>query len=91
MTLREKLKSAEQICRDLADHLERGFAPKAKSLKELLRTSEGIPGPADVTDRTVYNTVEAVLESDRFSVTVVAKLQAMIEGIDTSVGQIVAE
>lgn len=86
MTLREKVKAAEHLCRELADHLEQGFAPKTRSLNKLLVDQE--EGVAVVTDRTLYNSVQTVLASDRFTREISGKLEAMIAGIDESVSEI---
>ena len=54
LTLREKLRDAAHVARELIEHLELGFVPKVHELRKLSRQHDpasGLPPVADVTIR----------------------------------------
>lgn len=89
MTLREKFTGAERMCRELVDHLERGFAPRAKSLVKLVRPEkDGTEIDMDVEDVTVRNHAALVVESDDFARALYEKLGEYLAAIEESVGKL---
>lgn len=88
MSLREMLRDAERLCRDLADHLERGYAPKAQALGKLLRSEAGGGWNDDVTDRSIYDHVDLVLSSHAFTERILHRIRDLLRGIDSSVADI---
>ena len=90
LTLREKFTDAERLARELIEHLEQGFVPKAQSLIELVRPARSGTPAADVEDTTVRNTVSRVLETESFTNEVYAKLERYAKAIETEAGRVVS-
>ena len=88
LTLREQLRDAERLGRELADHLERGFAPKAGALAKLIRPKTGGEWNHDVADKTLHHTVQQVLDSHRFTATLMKRFRGLLKAIDESVSEI---
>lgn len=88
MSLREMLRDAERLCRDLADHLERGFAPKAQALARLLRSDPAGPLNEGVSDRSVYDHADLVLGSHAFTERILHRIRDLLKAIDSSVSDI---
>lgn len=85
MSLREMLRDAERLCRDLADHLDRGFAHKAQALGRLLRSDASGDWNEGVTDRSVYDSADLVLSSHAFTERILRRIRELLRGIDSSV------
>ena len=90
--LRERVKVAMRLNRDLIEHLELNFAPKAHALRKLLRDPKPVaaadagggspaPEPEQVTDRAVRSKVDTLIESDRYSRDLRDRLHAYCESI----------
>lgn len=90
LTLRELLRDAEVVGRELADHLERGFAPKTGDLALLIcPKSDGELNHA-LEDGTLYHTIRQVLDSHQFTEILIARFRQLLKAIDRSVSRISA-
>ena len=88
LSLREMLRDAEQLCRELADHLERGFAHKADILAKLIHSRPGSRVRYDVKDITLHHNTQFVLESDKFTQKLVDRFRELLKAIDASMHEI---
>lgn len=86
-TLREQFTHAEQLTKELVDHLEHNLLPKIHDLKKLVQTE--LKGEAVVEDITVRNHASDVLESARFADEVSDKMTAYFTSINQSVARII--
>ena len=67
LTLREKLIEAERLLRELTDHLERGFIPKAHETRRLARRANEPENQDDIKDVTIRSSADVLLRSDDYS------------------------
>jgi hypothetical protein len=67
LTLREKFIEAEKITRELIDHLERGFIPKAHELRRLARRANEPDHQDEIKDVTIRSSSNALLQSDDYT------------------------
>lgn len=88
LTLREKLIEAEKLSRELIDHLERGFIPKAHELRRLARRANEPEHQDEVKDVTVRSTVDQVLQSDDYTRQLCQRAGQLLAGIDRDVSGI---
>jgi len=79
------LRDAERLRRELADHLQRGFAPKADALAALTDLALQNDPDSVAEDITVYNGVKTVLDSDEFSRTILKRFRKLLNAVDTAV------
>ncbi|MBC7816211.1 MAG: hypothetical protein IAG10_04865 [Planctomycetaceae bacterium] len=86
-TLREQFTNAEQLTKELVDHLEHNLLPKIHDLKRLVQTE--LKGEAVVEDITVRNYAEHVLESARFADEIGGKMTTYFTSINQSVARII--
>ncbi len=91
LTLREMFKDAERLTRDLIEHLDQGFHPKAHQLHRLVRPTDTEAFDARVEDVTVRNHVLRVLESEEYTEKLYEKLQQYYLAIDKVASRIVDE
>ncbi len=89
LTLREKLRDAEHVLRELAEHLEQGFIPKVHELKKISRQPDPASGAAPVADVTIRSYVSGVVESDRFTGGLVESLEKYLNAIQKDVSEVV--
>ena len=89
LTLREKLRDAERVLRELTEHLEMGFIPKVHELKKLSRQHDPASGLPPVADVTIRSYVSAVVESDRFTGGLVESLDNYLNAIQKDVSEVV--
>lgn len=88
MPLRDVFTEAEQLARDLVDHLENGFLPKVSGLKELVEVDERGIGSEDIHDVTVRNHSAQLLERARFADGLYSRFDECIKTIDEKVSRI---
>lgn len=88
MPLRDRVREAEQLVRELADHLERGFIPKIHEARRLTRGGGHDPGEV-VMDSTVRSTVDSALASHEYSLELIRKLERFLSSIDREFQQLV--
>lgn len=86
-TLREQFTHAEQLTKELIDHLEHSLLPKIHDLKKL--TQSDLKGETHAEDVTMRNHASNVLDSVRFAEGVGEKLTAYFTSIDQAVGGII--
>jgi len=67
LTLREKLIEAERLMRELSDHLERGFVPKAHETRRLARRANEPENQDEIKDVTIRSSADNLLRSDDYS------------------------
>jgi len=89
LTLRETFTEAERLTRELIEHLDQGFAPRAHQMVRLVRPTESEAHPANVTDVTIRNQSAQILESENFTEQISQKLEKYSTTIDDSVARIV--
>ena len=86
-TLREQFTNAEQLTKELVDHLEHNLLPKIHDLKKIAQME--LKGEAVAEDVTVRNHASNVLESARFADEVSDKMTAYFTSISQSVTRII--
>lgn len=86
-TLREQFTHAEQLTRELTDHLEHNLLPKIHDLKKL--TQSDLKGEAVVEDVTMRNHAFRVLESVQFADNLSDKMTAYFTSINQAVSGII--
>jgi hypothetical protein len=88
LTLRQKLSEADKLVRELIQHLEQGFIPKAHALRRTARQGADTLEQGEVTDLTIRSTVDTVLASDQFSRQVARKLDEFLVAIDRDIQRV---
>ncbi len=89
LTLHEKFNQLEHLSRDLIQHLEKGFLPKATKLSLLLKKkAQEDDNEEEVKDITVRNQVHVLLDSERYTDQLYRKISAYCESIDRSISEI---
>lgn len=86
-TLREQFTHAEQLTKELVDHLEHNLLPKIHDLKKLVQTE--LKGEAVVEDITVRNFASTFLESAHFADEISGKMTNYFNSINQSVARII--
>lgn len=90
LTLREKLRDAARITRELIEHLELGFVPKVHELRKLSRQHDPASGLPPVADVTIRSYVSGVLESDRFTAGLNDSLENYLHSIRKDVSDVIS-
>ena len=85
--LREKFTHAEQLTKELIDHLEHNLLPKIHDLKKL--TQADLKGEVVVEDVTMRNHAFHVLESVEFADNLSHKMTAYFTSINQAVAEII--
>jgi uncharacterized protein YqiB (DUF1249 family) len=88
LTLRELFTAAERQARDLVSHLDLNFQPKLNSLRKLVRVGKE-ESTTRVSDVAIRNQAAQVLESERYTAQLYARLEEYAEAIDEQVKGIV--
>ena len=91
LTLRELFIDAERLTRELIEHVEQGFLPKAHSLEKLVRVGLEENALDDVRDVTVRNRASELLESEKFTGELCERAEKYFAAIDASVNRILEE
>jgi len=86
MTLRDKLNEAERLMRELMDHLDNGFIPKARSLGRSLQ--EYGNDVSLISDTTVRQQAAEIIDSNRYSEQLYKKVGKLLASIDEDVSSI---
>jgi len=84
-TLREKLSESDKLARELIHHLESGFIPKVHGLRRTARHGNDPAEQDEITDATIRNQVETVLESHDFGRKVADQLRIHLDAIDREI------
>jgi len=87
-TLREQFTNAEQLTKELIDHLEHHLLPKIHDLKKLVQME--LKGETVVEDITMRNHASRVLESARFAGEVGDKMTTYFTSINEAVTRIIS-
>lgn len=82
MTLRDRLIEAERLTRELVQHLDQGFVPKAHQLRRVARQGNE-SGHDEITDLSIRSTVDRTLEADDFTRLMGDQLSLFLESIDS--------
>ena len=85
LPLRERLKHAEQLTRELVEHFEQGFVPKLELARKVTRQSY----LESKTDQTIRDHAALVLKSEDFTREVFASLDACLKSIGAEVESMV--
>ncbi len=89
LTLRQMFTEAERHSRELIDHLEKGFLPKAHSVLKLVRGRASDLSVHEVEDVTVYHSADQLLQSEQFTQQLFQRLDKLFAAIGVSVNNIV--
>lgn len=93
MTLQELFRAAERHIRELVEHLDKNFVPKADALVRMLEPRSGARSEERshrTDDIELHSQVVKLLESEAYTAQVYSKLDDYLRAIDASVSQIVA-
>ncbi len=88
MPLRDVFTEAERLARELIDHLENGFLPKASGLRDLVGVTDQGVGADDVHDVTVRNHAAQLLDRARFANGLYERFDECVETIGRKVARI---
>ena len=88
MTLREMLADAEQLTRELIEHLDQNFIPKAHALRKLVRPTVGGSVDEEVQDISVRDTAIRALKSEEFTEELYENISQYCAAIDDAVSRI---
>lgn len=91
LTLRELFTHSERLIRELIEHLDQDFLPRAHHLRRLTRMNKSDPDLDKVEDVTVRTHAARVLESENFANQLYEKVVEYVTAIDSSVSRIVNE
>ncbi|HBN78010.1 hypothetical protein [Rubinisphaera italica] len=83
MTLREKLTEADRLMRELVDHLDNGFIPKARNLSRTIQ--EHGSNTESLSDMSVRQHAAEIIDDHRFSERLYQKIGALLVAIDGDV------
>jgi hypothetical protein len=86
-SLRERLGHAEQLLRELTEHLAQSFLPTLKRANDLLATNDG-EDAAEVADSTIRTAMSAVVQSDHFTQQLINSLDPYLRSIEREVRRI---
>jgi hypothetical protein len=89
LTLRDMLLDAEQLVRELVEHLEQSVIPKLRAADELVRSFDNPTERNEIADSTVRSSMARLLESDGFSRTLVERLEKYLTAIEREARQAV--
>ena len=87
MPLRDRVREAERLVRELSDHLERGFLPKVHEARKATRTTSN--ALEEIMDSTVRSTVDTALTSHEYTVQLLRTLDDYLTSIDRELEQMV--
>ena len=88
LTLREMLADAEQLTRELIEHLDQNFIPRAHALRKLVRPVVGSSVNEEVEDISVRDTVIRTLKSEEYTEELYEKIRQYCAAIDDAVSRI---
>jgi hypothetical protein len=91
MTLREMLADAEHLTRELIEHLDQNFIPRAHALRKLVRPIVGSSVNEEVEDISVRDMVIRTLKSEEFTEELYEKNSQYCAAIDDAVSRIKPE
>jgi hypothetical protein len=77
LPLIDRLNKAEQLARELCEHLQQGFLPKLGSLRE----SSKILDSEEVSDQTMFDKMTEVLKAEQFAANIYQSLMKYLESI----------
>ncbi len=90
LTLREKLREAERLSRELGEHLEHGSLPKVQEALELARRAANPRLSESVSDNALRTHVDAVLSSHEYSLSVLRRLSDYLVAIEQHVAGLIS-
>ena len=88
MTLREMLADAEQLTRELIEHLDQNFIPQVHALRKLVRPIVGSGVDEEVQDISVRDTALRTLKSEDYTEELYKKNSQYCAAIDDAVSRI---
>ena len=88
LPLRELFTDADRLTRELIDHIDNGFIPKAQNLGELAEVRRGEVVRKDVDDITVRNNAAQLLESEDYAEQLYDRTQEYFAAINQAVSKI---
>lgn len=88
LSLREQLGHAEQLVRELSEHINQSFLPKLRTAGDLVRGSQTSAERNDIPDSTVRSAMAALIKSDDFTQSLIDKLDPYLRSIHKGVERI---
>ncbi|MEZ6055219.1 MAG: hypothetical protein R3C01_00815 [Planctomycetaceae bacterium] len=88
LTLREKVREAERLSRELIQHLESGFLPKVQDLRRLAKTGTTADQIDEVADASIRTSSQVVLKSFDYSAKLQETLEEFLEAIEADLHNI---
>jgi len=90
MPLRDRIREAERLSRELAQHLELDFLTKVHSVRSTTRTDRHGHQHEHVADNTVRTAVDAVLNSHEYTMELTRKLERFLNSINREMHALVS-
>lgn len=88
LTLREMCIDAERLTRELIEHLDQGFIPKANSLSKTAKAGLEDNPLEPISDLTIRTRAAELLESEKFTNQLYERLSRYFAAIDQGVAKI---
>ncbi len=88
LTLREKFIEAEKLTRELSDHLERGFIPKAHKMRQMARRANQPDHQDEVRDVTIRSSVDQLLQNEDYARQLCERARGLLAAISKDVTEI---
>ncbi len=85
LTLREKFIEVDKVTRELIDHLERGFIPKAHELRRLARRANEPDHQDEIKDVTIRSSTEGLLHTDGYTRQLRDRMGQLLSAIEQEV------
>lgn len=85
LTLREKLRNVEKLTRELSDHLEKGFIPRAHALRRLSRRGNEPEHREAISDIAIREAVSTVIKSDTYARDLSDQTKRYLRSIQTDI------
>ncbi|RPI91028.1 MAG: hypothetical protein EHM42_00475 [Planctomycetaceae bacterium] len=87
-SLRERIVHADQLVRELGEHLKQSFLPRLQRVADLVQSYQNSAERDEIADSTVRNAVAVLLKSDDFSQSLIDKLDPYLSSIQKGVEKV---
>ncbi|MCA9049143.1 MAG: hypothetical protein KDA89_10475 [Planctomycetaceae bacterium] len=77
LPLMDRLKKADYLARELAEHMKQTYLPRLSSLRSAVKVYD----PEEVSDQEIMDRSMAVLNAEKFRVELYGKFRRLLEGI----------
>lgn len=79
---------AEQLVRELSEHLSQSFLPRLHAVTELVQSYQNAAERDEIPDSTVRSAVAVLIKSDDFTQSLIQKLDPYLSSIQRGVEQV---